>query len=272
MTHIFRSLWVGDSLSPYERMCLRSFIDRGHGFELYSYTSELDVPRGVVLRDAAEILPKRLCFPYRAGFGEGSFSGGSNLFRYHLLSRNGGWWVDTDVICLSEEIATYRRFFAHEDDEFLNGAVLHFAPGDALIDACLLRAHAIGENAKWGEIGPRLITQVVSDAGVIAQAQPAGLCYPIHWSEALELLLPCHADVNRRKLGEALFLHLWNEMFRQARIAKDILPPRQCLLRELADEHPVEGWAGEYVVSRQFAGDERLPDWLAANLTVRPLT
>ena len=30
----------------------------------------------------------------------GSLAAFSNLFRYKLLLERGGWWVDTDVICL----------------------------------------------------------------------------------------------------------------------------------------------------------------------------
>ena len=268
MTHVFRSLWVGTKLSPYEQMCLRSFIDHGHKFELYTYFSELDVPSGVVVKNASDILPQSACFSYAEGFGAGSFSGGSNLFRYNLLSRLGGWWVDTDVVCLSSEIPEYARFFAREDEDFVNGAVLYFEPGDVLIDACRSEASAIGAQAKWGQIGPRLITKVATEQGSIEEAQPSSVCYPVHWSEALRMLLPSWSGHNRRKVGDALFLHLWNEVFMQAKVSKTVLPPWNSLLRQVAIDHPVRGWDGEYEVDR----DREDTDGLLASMQARPLT
>lgn len=44
------------------------------------------------------------------GIRQGSYSAFSNQFRYTLLYDKGGWWVDTDVVCL-------RRF--DFDDDFV---------------------------------------------------------------------------------------------------------------------------------------------------------
>jgi hypothetical protein len=35
---------------------MRSFIDHGHAFDLYTYSLDLEVPHGVRLKDASEIL------------------------------------------------------------------------------------------------------------------------------------------------------------------------------------------------------------------------
>ena len=101
--HLFQSFWAGPSLSPYEHLCLTSFIDRGHAFDLYTFDANLAVPAGVQLRDAATILDQSEYFVYENGPGRGSPSAFANLFRYKLLQDKGGWWVDTDVICLADE-------------------------------------------------------------------------------------------------------------------------------------------------------------------------
>ena len=36
-------------------------------------------------------------FRYR---DNGSYAGFANFFRYELLRKRGGWWVDLDTICL----------------------------------------------------------------------------------------------------------------------------------------------------------------------------
>jgi len=59
-----------------------------------------EVPDGVAIRDANEILPHDSIFVYRTDPGRGNPSAFANLFRYKLLSMRGGWWVDADVFCL----------------------------------------------------------------------------------------------------------------------------------------------------------------------------
>jgi len=253
MRHTFQSLWIGDRLSPYEALCMRSFLDHGHAFALYAYSDRLEVPRGVELRDASAILPKDQCFAYSTGFGSGSFSACSNLFRYLLLHRFGGWWVDTDVVCLTGRIPFYYSFFAHEDADFINGAVLYFEPGDRLIEECLRDALELGRDVTWGQIGPRLITRKVHALNRGWEAQASATCYPIHWSAALDLVDPRKTAEIAASTSDSMLLHLWNEIFRQAGLSKKCLPPSGSYLRMLAERHPVPGWKGLYLLN---AGSE----------------
>jgi hypothetical protein len=248
MRHTFQSFWIGNKISPYEALALRSFIDYGHSFVLYCYSSRLNVPKGVELRDASTILAKDQCFAYKSGFGQGSFAACSNLFRYLLLQRSGGWWVDTDVICLTDRIPSYPCFFAYEDSDFINGAVLYFEPGDRLVEQCLNEALRVGRNVTWGEIGPRLLTRKAKALHRFSQAQAQSTCYPLHWSAALQLLDPRKTGDIASATGSSLMLHLWNEIFRQAAICKDFLPPEGSYLGMLAKRHPVKGWRGEYLL------------------------
>jgi len=261
MRHTFQSFWIGDTLSPYEGLALRSFIDHGHRVQLYCYTSRLNAPRGVELRDASVVLPKERCFSYKAGFGAGSFSACSNLFRYLLLRRYGGWWIDTDVICLTDRIPEFESFFALEDRDFINGAVLHFDASDPLLDHCLRETLQAGRDVSWGQIGPRLLTRKAKELGRFDEARRASDCYPLHWSAALELLDPQRKRALKRCTRRSLMVHLWNEVLRQADICKALLPPRGSYLRTLADRHPVDGWTGQYVVQERRAG-AAIPDGL----------
>jgi hypothetical protein len=244
--HVFQSFWFGDTVSPYEKICLQSFLDHGHAFHLFTYSPQLEVPHGVQLRDAAELFDQSNYFTYKRGAGAGSPAAFSNLFRYKLLADRGGWWVDTDVVCLSNDIPNFHEFFAFEKEEVVNGAVLFFQRQDPLILECLDEALRIGDNPSWGEIGPRLITRKALERGRLSAAQPTATCYPIHHSEALDLLRPAQAQSLAARMSESLFLHLWNEIFRRKNVAKKMLPPRGSLLRAIADRHPVNGWQGEY--------------------------
>ena len=98
-------------LSPYEQFCLKSFVDCGYAVDLYTYDLALVVPAGVRVCDAAELISPDEVFVYQAeGFGKGSPSAFSNYFRYKLLVEKGGWWIDTDVVCLTDRIPAVDEF------------------------------------------------------------------------------------------------------------------------------------------------------------------
>lgn len=40
------ALWIGNALSPYEDLCLSSFVQAGYEVQLFTYDPELDVPQG----------------------------------------------------------------------------------------------------------------------------------------------------------------------------------------------------------------------------------
>ena len=78
--------------------------------------------------------------------------------------------------------------------------------------------------------------------------KPSVTCYPVHHSEALDLLRPAQSRGNGRPHSQSFFLHLWNEVLRRFHVSKTMLPPRGSLLRAIAERHPVDGWSGEYDV------------------------
>ena len=96
MLPIIQSLWVGDPLSNLEKLCVQSFMDNGHEFHLYVYDDVQGIPNGVMVKDGNEILPYS---EITAGTLQ-HWSSLSDYFRYALLYKKGGWWVDMDTICI----------------------------------------------------------------------------------------------------------------------------------------------------------------------------
>ena len=124
---VFQSLWIGNRLSSMELLSIESFLHFGYQYHLYCYQPIENVPQGVQVRDANEILPESEIFLHRGIFGAGSPALFSDIWRYKLLHERGGWWVDTDVVCVrpfefaSEHIVGQQR----EGDRFgLNNAVI----------------------------------------------------------------------------------------------------------------------------------------------------
>ena len=96
MSNIIQSLWIGGTLSKMEQLSAKSFIDHGHTYHLYTYGETNNIPEGVIVKDGNEILPENEIFRYK----NGSVSAFSNYFRFMLLYKKGGYWADTDLICV----------------------------------------------------------------------------------------------------------------------------------------------------------------------------
>ena len=90
---IVQGLWW-EGLGEMERLSIRSYLAHGHEFHLYSYGPVWGYPKGTIIKDAREIVPfsDKDRFWHLAQF--------SDWFRYNLLLKCGGWWVDLDTICL----------------------------------------------------------------------------------------------------------------------------------------------------------------------------
>ena len=93
-----QSLWIGRRLSVMGQLSVRSFLDHGYDFHLYTYQEVENIPQGNTVHQGEEILPADEIFCYRRGHGKGSYSAFSNCFRYKLLLERGGWWTDLDSI------------------------------------------------------------------------------------------------------------------------------------------------------------------------------
>jgi hypothetical protein len=106
MKPIVNSLWLGnDPLGPLEKLTLKSFAAMGAEFHLWHYGNVKEkLPNGVILRNGEEIISKEKIFRYPSsmllGFGQNSYVGFSEIFRYKVLYDIGGWWSDMDVVCL----------------------------------------------------------------------------------------------------------------------------------------------------------------------------
>ena len=92
---IVQSLWVGSDLSKMEIYSIRSFLKLGYKFHLYIYDPIKNIPKGVVIKDANEIMPRKLIFTLKE-----AYLPFSDIFRYKMLYEKGNYWVDVDLIAL----------------------------------------------------------------------------------------------------------------------------------------------------------------------------
>ncbi|MGQ9847904.1 MAG: glycosyltransferase, partial [Bacteroidales bacterium] len=155
---IVHSLWIGNKLSQLELLTLISFTTHGHLFYLWTYNPiETPLPSNVVIRDANEILHKSKIFKYKYsdqyGHGKGSYAGFSDVFRYALLYKYGGWWVDMDVTCLKPLDFPEPYVFRSHHELKIVGNIIKCPPFSKLMQKCYEEAFfLIDENNKnWNK-------------------------------------------------------------------------------------------------------------------------
>ena len=138
----FRAFWGGPPLTAYEELSLTSVVSRGHRVMLYSYDKTLRVPAGVELLSAEEILPGTIHeFVYPNG--DRSIALQSDLFRYEVLRRYGGWYFDLDIVLLSEGLPSDPIFLARQDKHFVNAAVMKFSSDHPLMKSAADNARSL---------------------------------------------------------------------------------------------------------------------------------
>lgn len=144
-------LWIGNYLSNIEILTIQSFLAAGHTFKLWVYEPVSNVPKGVNVCNANDIIPAAQIFRYKYanayGHGKGSVSGFSDIFRYKLLYDNGGWWVDMDICCLHPLKFNTPYFFRKHHDLDLVGNMMKCPKGSQLMWDCYTEAkETINEN------------------------------------------------------------------------------------------------------------------------------
>ena len=109
------TFWVGADLPAWVPLCVESYCRTGHIVNWWLYTEERTTDLRTVcatsllessclrIRDASEIIPHSTAQRmYYHGIGpEGKWKGWapfSDWFRYEVIARFGGWWVDADSI------------------------------------------------------------------------------------------------------------------------------------------------------------------------------
>jgi hypothetical protein len=235
-----QSLWIGAHLSTLEKLSIRSFVDHGHAFHLYVYQDLPDRPPGVVLKDANDILPQSEIFHYRDRNSVAAFS---NVFRYKLLLERGGWWCDTDVVCLRPLDLADEHVFVSETVELRDAAGPRTVVGSCLIKAppgspamaLALRICQSKDRAalRWGEIGPRLVGDVVEARCLQRFVRPPAAFCPIGYGAWRQLIVAPPPSLP----ADAYAVHFWNEMWRLAGQDKDADYPPECLYERLKHRH-----------------------------------
>lgn len=226
--NIIQGLWIGSRLSTMEQLSITSFLRHGHEFHLYVYDEVKEVPPGTAIKDANDILPASAIFQYK---NRPSYAGFADVFRFKLLYDHGGWWADSDMVCLRAFDFPDEYVFSSEMNggtQLTNVGVIK-APVNS---AAIAHAFRIAESKdprkiQWGEIGPRLMGEVMKMFDLEKYQKPYYTFCPI--SDWRRFLQPYVAGLH----PEAYAAHLWNEGWRLAKQDKDSAYHPDCLYEQL---------------------------------------
>ncbi len=231
---IIQSLWIGNQLSAVEQLCINSYLKNDHEFHLYTYGDIKNIPKGTIVKDAGEIIPAEEVFMYSTG----TYAVFSDWFRWKLLYEKGGFWVDTDEICLKHFDFDTDLIFGKEKRDSVAIGVLGFPPEHELCafmwDICenpnnilpydstrtkfkKLRRKLLGRkrcNVGWGESGgPPGFTKALEHFQLFDQAKPFTYFYAIphySWDAAFDETFANDLDL----FSNSYAVHLWNDMMR----------------------------------------------------------
>ena len=230
MNNIIQGLWIGPDLSVMEQLSIASFISNGHEYHLYVYDELKNIPERTVVKDASEILPASRIFQYKHF---PTYAGFANFFRYKLLLERGGWWIDTDTVCLKPFDFPEKHVFATEisgGEEVVTSGIIKAPIGSPVMayawEVCQTKEP---ERLVWGETGPRLMGEAVREFSLERFQKPHHVFCPLDYSD-WHRVLEAEAEP---KLDGAYAIHLWNERWRAAGQDKDEQYDQDCLYEQL---------------------------------------
>ena len=254
---IIHALSIGKKLGSISRCCLNSFVMRGHEVHLHTYGDIDDIPHGVKQVDANEVIPESKIIKHNQ---TGSYALFSDIFRYELMRKVDGVYVDCDVYCLQPVIIPEHGYvLGFEDDECINGAILRIPKESDLLNWLLKAAYdpyfvppwysssrqfrlktkkilGIGRSLAdmpWGVIGPKAITYYVKQLDLIKQVEPIDIFYPVHYLCVDQFCDP-GLKVSDITSSRTVCIHLYNERLKG--IDFDQLDHRSVMYKLLRNE------------------------------------
>ena len=246
-------------MSKLERLSIQSYLDNGHELHLYIYDDVKDIPDGAVIKDGNDVLHGSKVYKDRRG----SYAAFSDWFRYEMLAKVGGFWVDTDTICIKPFDFKGDLVVGKEDVNNVCGAVLSFSKDHEIIfamrDACreypkinmwdskkerwhkkINKLFHLGrKSAGFGAVGgPKVLTNVLHHHGYFNDTKPFTYFYPIHaknWDSIFDSTFANGIEMFR----DTYCIHLWNEMYRRKGWDKNATFAADSLFEQLKRKHGI---------------------------------
>ena len=254
------SLWIGKDLTKIEQLCIKSFLKNGYEFELYTYAPLKGIPEGTIVKDGNEIIPKSEIFQYK----NGSYSAFSNIFRFTMLYKKGGHWVDMDLVCVKRYEGDEKYVIPSETDKKyiakkFSAGILRFPKGCPIMkeamDFCNSKRAAILDGSfEWG-LGPLTLKHIIEKFNLEDFIKPwyfSTSCNNKHFKTLFDMNYDPKKDKsvkgyelkyfnNMKDIPEGCyFVHLSNHFFVQQGVDKNQTFHKDSFIEQLKREYLYE--------------------------------
>jgi len=274
------------SLSFLEQLCLKSFVDAGHHVKLYHYGPLQNVPDGIELARAGDILPRSEFLTHQR---TGSPALHSDLFRYKMLADSKNTiWADTDAYCMKAFQTPNGHFYGWESDKHINGGVLGLPSDSDTLRALLEYTEdefaippSYGEEyvkelekardegkpvhaseQPWGVWGPHAVTHFLHQTGEAKYALPQDGLYPFTFKDR-RMMLKRNFDVSPYVTENTYSVHLYGRRMRARLVEKEGGAPHpKSLLGQLLVKHKIDPTKAPLPMPR---GEQQAPKVEAIN-------
>lgn len=250
-------------LSFLEQLCLKSFVDAGHHVKLYHYGPLENVPDGMELANAEEVLPRDANLAHAR---TGSPALHSDLFRYKLLEKNDRTiWADTDAYCMKPFETPNGHFYGWESRKHINGGVLGLPQDSDTLrelleftsDEFAVPTYYGPEYAKeleekkaagkpvhaseqpWGVWGPHAVTHFLHKTGEAKYALPQEGLYPFMYKDRRKMLKK-DFDISPYVTENTYSVHLYGRRMRARLVEREGGAPHpKSFLGDLLRKHGI---------------------------------
>ena len=258
------ALWIGGPLSYLEQLCLKSFVDAGQHIKLYTYEGVNNVPDGVEIDDANEILPQTGFLRHER---TGSPALHSDVFRYHMLAKTDRTiWADTDAYCVKPFRTSNGHFYAWESEELVNGGVLGLPPDSETLGRLLdftsddyaipqwyrpryirnlkqkrdAGSPVAASEMPWGVWGPHALTHFLKTTGEVRHAMRPAALYPFSFSDR-NLMVRRAIRIDPYITDETFSIHFYGRRMRsRLRQLEGGVPIPRSLIGRLLKKHKID--------------------------------
>lgn len=260
---VIASFWYGSNLSWLEAICIKSYLDCGHRFVLYTAEKLAGIPEGTEVRDASEILwPPPFDISDNDRLRVAVFS---DIFRLRIIQKTGFVWVDLDAYCVRPfDFDTPYIFARSQRGTFPNGVI--GLPSDSeMLDAMLnfltsqnpsqpwrgARLQRINkrrteqgetwgiETLPWGCSGPKAFAYFLSRSGEDRHAMVSDTLYPLPPEELWKLHAPQIATDTIERDG-VYSVHIYGHQKKIIANTMSGLPRAGSYLERLCEKHNID--------------------------------
>ncbi len=269
------SLWMGGPLSYFEQLSLVSYRDAGHSVVLFSYDDVENLPDGIAVSDAADVLP----------LGDDLQIGSQphvDRFRYMMLQQNDGMiWSDLDVYCHRPFDPTDGHFFGWGSREHISGSILALPKDCAALSALVdftsdpfaiptfygdaYRKELKTKQASGAPVdvveqprgvwGPHAITHFLTETGDDRHALSLDRFQPVSFRDRAQLLKR-GVDFKDRITDQTLAIHLHGRRLKTRLADSETgVPPYHSLLGRLLAKHKIDPAQAPIVEGKTFDPD-----------------